>query len=81
MVFEYYDGTNWMELNSQAGDGADMDVYEMVTIELPAEALHVGFSLRISSTGTLHDVQKYDDWFVDDIKIEVTEEQEDDNIV
>ena len=58
-----------------------MDYYEEVIVPLPPDALHAGFQLRIQNKGTLHTSQKYDDWFVDDVKIEVTEEQEDDDIV
>jgi hypothetical protein len=58
-----------------------MDYYQEVVIPLPTEALHAGFQLRIMNKGTSHESQRYDDWFVDDIKIEVTEKEEDDNIV
>jgi hypothetical protein len=81
LVMEYYDGSSWVELDRQPGDGPDMDYYEEVVIPLPPGALHAGFQLRIKNKGTLHESQKYDDWFVDDIKIEVTEDGvEDDNI-
>jgi len=81
LVIEYYDGLSWVELDYQPGNGPDMDYYEQVIIELPPDALHAGFQLRFWNNGTSHDTQKYDDWFVDDIKIEVTEEVEDDDIV
>ncbi len=81
LVIEYYNGSNWVELDRQPGDGPDMDYYEQVIIPLPNDALHAGFQLRIKNKGTLNESQKYDDWFVDDIKIEVTEEEEEDNIV
>jgi hypothetical protein len=81
LVIEYHDGSSWVELDRQPGDGPDMDYYEEVIVPLPPDALHTGFQLRIKNKGTLHTSQKYDDWFVDDIKIEVTEEQEDDDIV
>jgi hypothetical protein len=81
LVIEYHNGLSWVELDRQPGDGPDMDYYEEVVIPLPPEALHAGFQFRIQNTGTLHESQKYDDWFVDDIKIEVTEEGDDDNIV
>ena len=79
LVIEFYDGSSWVELDRRPGDGPDMESYEEVTIDLPAEALHAGFSFRVKSTGTSHASQKYDDWFVDDIKIEVTEEVDDDD--
>jgi hypothetical protein len=78
LVIEYYDGLSWVELDRRHGDGPDMENYEEVTIELPAEALHTGFNFRIKSKGSLHASQQYDDWFVDDVKIEVTEEIDDD---
>ena len=81
LVIEYHNGSSWMELDRQPGDGPDMDYYEEIVIPLPPDAFHTGFQLRIQNKGTLHASQKYDDWFVDDIKIEVTEEQEDDYIV
>jgi hypothetical protein len=82
LVIEYYDGTSWMELDRRDGDGPDMDYYQEVVIPLPPEALVVEFKLRVRNTGTLHDSQKYDDWFVDDIKIEINEEvEEEDDIV
>jgi hypothetical protein len=81
LVIEYYDGLSWVELDRRPGDGPDMDYYQEVVIPLPTEALHAGFQLRIMNKGTSHESQRYDDWFVDDIKIEVTEKEEDDNIV
>jgi hypothetical protein len=81
LVIEYYDGSSWVELDRQPGDGPDMDYYQEVVIPLPPETLHAGFQLRIKNKGTLHSTLKYDDWFVDDIKIEVTGEQEEDDIV
>jgi len=79
LVTEYFDGLSWVELDRQPGDGADMDDYEMVIIPLPPEALHEGFSFRFKSRGSLHASQQYDDWFVDDVKIEVTDDVDDDN--
>jgi hypothetical protein len=80
LVIEFHDGLSWVELDRQPGDGPEMDYYEEVFVPFPPDALHAGFQLRIKNKGTLHESQKYDDWFVDDIKIEVTE-QDDDDIV
>lgn len=80
LVIEYYDGSSWVELDRQPGDGPDMDYYQEVVIPLPSDAFHAGFQLRIKNKGTLHASQQYDDWFVDDIKIEVTAEENDDII-
>ena len=79
LTIEYYDGYSWVELDRLPGDGPDMDNYDQVAIPLPPDALHAGFSFRIRSKGSLHASQRYDDWFVDDIKIEVTEEVDDDD--
>ncbi|MBN2594901.1 MAG: hypothetical protein JXA81_15450, partial [Sedimentisphaerales bacterium] len=81
LVIEYFDGSSWVELDRQPGAGPDMDYYEEVVIPLPPEAFHAGFQFRIKNKGTLHESQKYDDWFVDDVKIELSGQQEDDNIV
>lgn len=81
LVIEYFDGSSWVELDRLPGDGPDMDYFEEVVLPLPPEAFHAGFQLRIKNTGTLNTTQKYDDWFVDDVKIEVTKEQGDDDIV
>ena len=79
LTIEYFDGDNWVELDRRPGDDPDMDYYEMVIIPLPPEALHEGFSFRISNKGSLHASQLYDDWFVDDIKIEVTDDDDDED--
>jgi len=82
LVIEYYDGSGWVELDRRLGDGPDMDYYEEVIIPLPAGSLHAGFKFRIMNTGTASASQQYDDWFVDDVKIEVTEyAEEDDDII
>jgi len=81
LIIEYYDGYSWVELDRLAGDGPDMNNYEQVTIGLPNEALHAGFSFRFRNKGTLHISQRYDDWFVDDVKIEVTGDGDDDDII
>ena len=78
LIIEFYDGFSWIEIDRQLGEGPDMDSYEQVNIPLPPEALHAGFRFRIGSKGSLHNSRKYDDWFVDDVKIEVTEDVEDD---
>jgi len=79
LVIEYYDGFSWVELDRRLGDGPDMENYEEVIIPLPAGSLHAGFRFRIMNTGTASASHQYDDWFVDDVKIEVTEYAEDDD--
>ena len=70
LVIEYYDGFGWVELDRLPGDGPDMENYDQVTIPLPPEAFHAGFSFRFRNTGTMHVSRRYDDWFVDDVMIE-----------
>ena len=81
LIIEYHDGYSWVELDRLGGDGPDMNNYEQVTIPLPNEALHAGFSFRFRNKGTLHASQRYDDWFVDDVKIEVAGDGDDDDII
>lgn len=76
LIIDYHDGSSWIELDRQPGDGADMDHYDEVAIALPPAALHAEFKLRIRSIGTFQDSQILDDWFVDDVKIVVDTEQE-----
>jgi subtilisin family serine protease len=66
LIFEYWSGSNWIELERQPGDGPDMTYYVQSTVPLPAGALHDNFRLRIRSIGT---AGAYDDWFVDDVSI------------
>jgi subtilisin family serine protease len=58
---------SWIELASHRGDGPDMTSYQPNTITLPLGALWSGFRLRIRTSGS----SMNDDWFVDDVKIEV----------
>jgi hypothetical protein len=59
------DGT-WIILAQHLGDGPAMTAYEQERIELPPEAYHANFVLRIRNRAT---TGYYDDWFVDDIFI------------
>lgn len=67
LVIEYWNGSNWIELERQPGAGPDMTEYVESVISFPLEAMHSGFRLRISSTGS--SPGRNDDWFVDDILI------------
>ena len=58
--------SNWVELNRHLGSGPDMTEYEEVELNLPTEAMHAGFRLKIECTATSG---AYDDWFVDDLYI------------
>ena len=53
------------------GDGPSMTSYEKVTIDLPVEALHSRFRLRVRSIGIGGASYNIcDDWFIDDISVE-----------
>lgn len=69
LIIEYNAGSGWIELDRQPGDGPDMTSFEQVSILLPPEALRKTCLFRIRrAAGT---VGPYDDWFVDDVKIEL----------
>lgn len=59
----------WIELARHRGDGHDMTSYQPNTITLPPDALHSQFRLRFKTSCD----SLYDDWLVDDVKIEVTD--------
>lgn len=65
LIFEYWNASNWVELERQLGSSPDMTSYAQSTVALPPEAMHAGFRLRIRSDGDAG----YDDWFVDDVAI------------
>ncbi|UCC22394.1 MAG: S8 family serine peptidase, partial [Planctomycetota bacterium] len=69
LIFEYWSGSGWIELERQFGDGPDMTYYVQSTVPLPDEALHDNFRLRIRSIGSYC---ACDDWFVDDVSITMT---------
>jgi hypothetical protein len=60
-------GGDWAVLAEYEGGGAAMEEFEYVQIELPINALHNSFQLRLRSYGS---GSGYDDWFVDDICID-----------
>jgi hypothetical protein len=72
LIIEYWNGMDWIEIDRQLGSGPDMNIYEEITISLPPDALHPEFRLCIRSIGTSSSSSVYDDWFVDDVKIEVS---------
>ncbi|MCK4658114.1 MAG: hypothetical protein KAV82_01205 [Phycisphaerae bacterium] len=59
--------SSWVTLASYYGSGSDMTTYEQEIIALPAEAYHANFALRLWNIAS---VGNYDDWFVDDIRID-----------
>lgn len=73
LVIGYWSGSNWVELERQLGDGPDMTSYVKSVLTLPPGALHENFRLRISSTGTSDPVDIFDDWFVDDVSLTISE--------
>ena len=73
LIIEYYNGSDWVELDRQAGSGKDMTSFKQVTKTLPSDALHESFKVRFRNIGTLGltSLTLYDDWFVDNVKVEV----------
>ena len=72
LIIDYHNGSDWVELDRQAGSGNNMTSFKEVTITLPSDALHEAFKLRIRNIGTIGvGINTFDDWFVDDVKIEV----------
>ena len=68
LVIEYRNiAGDWIEISRQLGDGADMAEFESVSLPLPSDALHGSFQLRLTTYGSGAD---YDDWFVDDLRID-----------
>jgi hypothetical protein len=66
LVVEFQDaGENWIEISRQLGGGEGMTTFELVSLPLPPEALHVDLRIRIRSEGNAAD----DDWFVDDVAV------------
>jgi len=70
LVFEYLNSVGeWVELSRQYGDMEKGGDFEIVSQELPTEALHGQFQFRITSSGS---GSGDDDWYVDDININYT---------
>ena len=71
LIVEYRDASNaWIEISRHLGSGPDMTTYQLVTLPLPAGALHSTLRVRIRNTGTSSATSQFDDWFVDDILID-----------
>ena len=72
LIIEYYNGSDWVELDRQPGSGKDMTSFKQVTKTLPSDALHESFKVRFRNIGTLGLTcwAVYDDWFVDNVKVE-----------
>jgi len=69
LFVEFLDNTStWVLLHQHLGADADMTTFQEVLTYLPASAYHAGFRVRFRNTAT---AGAYDDWFVDDIKVDV----------
>ena len=67
LYFEYLDSSaNWQLLEQYLGSDTDMTEFIQVAHDLPNDACHNAFRLRIRTTGT---AGPFDDWFVDNINI------------
>ena len=68
LVVAYFNNSSdWIIVNTHPGSGYNMNFFEQVNFGLPSDAFHANFRLRIYSMGTY---SGYDDWFVDDIRID-----------
>jgi len=70
LFVEYWNGSSWVEVNRHLGREFDMDVYKLIVVDLPVDALHADFKLRLRSIGTPDGSRVHADWFVDDVRIE-----------
>ncbi len=67
LFVEYLDSTgNWQIIAQYPGDGPDMTNFEEVRLELPPDARHRQFRLRLRNFGNAGD---FDDWFIDDVYV------------
>jgi len=70
LYVEYLDNTaTWQLVKQHLGADPDMSDFEEVVYYLPPDAYHSGFRLRFRSTGT---AGSFDDWFVDNVLVDVT---------
>ncbi len=65
---DYYNSSGvWVNLNTHYGSGPTMTDFELAFADLPADALHNGFQIRLRSAG---DCSTCDDWYVDNIRVD-----------
>ncbi len=57
----------WRLLRQHLGSEADMTAFTRVQAGIPPDGYHAGFKIRFRNTA---DVGNYDDWFVDNIRID-----------
>ena len=70
LVFQYWNGSAWIEIDRQAGAGPDMTSYQQRIVTLPSAAMHSQFKFRITNSAT---PGNFDDWFVDDVVITISD--------
>ena len=74
LYIEYYTvNLDWVLLWWESGTGVCNDTFEYVSVQLPQNALHGQFKIRIS---TLLDEPGKDDYFIDNIYINCTTDQD-----
>ncbi len=61
---------NWINLTSHLGNQTAMTAFEYVSMELPADALHDNFQLRLRTS----EESAEGDWFIDNIRIDFAPE-------
>ena len=69
LIIDYWNGTNWVELQRRLGAGPNMPSFTESVVALPSGAYHENFRLRIRSIGSPDPDKIYDDWFVDNVSI------------
>ena len=79
LTVSYWNGSDWIPLDTRPSNYPDMIHYEEMTTSLPPEALHANFRFRISRPEVSMDFSRMapprsrfncGDWFVDDVRIE-----------
>ncbi len=69
LIVEYLNSADdWVEINRHFGDGTGMTDYVLVTLSLPAAAMHSGLRVQFRTVSTELGLGD-GDWFVDDVCI------------
>ncbi len=58
---------SWIEIAVHPGDGPVMSNFEINNFELPTDAYHSGFQIRMITIGSC---ENCDHWFIDDIRVD-----------
>lgn len=70
LFVEYLDNTaTWQLIKQHLGADPEMTTYEQVVYYLPPNAYHSAFRIRFRNVGT---TGLFDDWFVDNVLVDVT---------